>query len=120
MAQQGIAVVIIDAPSDRRSGLAGLRSSESAFAKGHAVPHFDLEKLQLPVLVLAQHEDGCSVTAPKDLPLVVDRLTGPSRKKAVELTGGKPTGDLCAHQGTHGFGGLDAPAVQAISDFVLQ
>ena len=178
-AQRGIAVAIIDAPSDRRSGLAGLRdsdehiadieatikwlrertgvpvwlvghsrgtesaaaatlrlgpgptgpdglvlaspiSSESAFTKGHAVPHFNLEKLQLPVLVLAHHEDGCSVTAPKDLPLVVDRLTGTSRKNVVELTGGKPSGDLCAHQGTHGFGGLDSPAVQAISDFVLQ
>lgn len=179
LAQQGIAVAVIDAPSDKRSGLAGSRdtdehmvdiaatikwlrertgvavwlighsrgtesaaaaalrlgpspagpdglvlaspiSSESAFAKGHAVTHFTLEQLQLPVLVLAHEADGCSVTAPKDLPLVVDRLTGASRKKVIELSGGRPAGDLCAHQGTHGFGGLDAAAVQVISDFVLQ
>lgn len=179
LAQQGIAVAVIDAPSDKRSGLAGFRdsdehvvdvaatikwlrertgvpvwlighsrgtesvaaaalrigpsptgpdgivlaspiSSESAFVKGHAVTHFTLEKLQLPVLILAHHEDGCSVTAPKDLPLVVNRLTGASRQKVIELSGGKPAGDLCAHQGTHGFGGLDGPAVEAISNFVLQ
>jgi len=179
LVQQGIAIALIDAPSDKRSGLAGFRdsdehaadvaatvkwlrertgvpvwlighsrgtesvvaaalrmgpgptgpdglilaspiSSESAFAKGHAVTHFNLENLQIPVLVLAHHEDGCSVTEPKDLPLVVDRLTGASRKKVIELSGGRPTGDLCAHQGTHGFGGLDGSAVEAISNFVLQ
>lgn len=179
LVQQGIAVAIIDTPSDRRSGLAGFRdsdehrsdieatiqwlrsrtggpvwlighsrgtesataasvrlgaspvgpdglvlaapiSSESAFVKGRSVPHFQLEKLQLPVLVLAHQNDGCSVTAPKDLPLVTDRLTGSPRKQVVELTGGKPQGDLCAHQGTHGFGGLDGPAMQAISEFILQ
>ena len=178
LAEHGITVVVIDSPSDKRSGLAGFRdtdehvadmaatirwlreratvpvwlvghsrgtesaaaaamrlgspptgpdglvlaspiSSESAFAKGRAVSHFELEKLQLPVLVLAHQDDGCSVTVPKDLPLVVDRLTGSTRKKVVQLVGGKPVGDLCAHQGTHGFGGLDGPAIQAISDFIL-
>lgn len=178
-AQQGIAVAVLDAPSDRSSGLSGVRgteenstdigetikwlrertgvpvwlighsrgtesavaaalrlglspagpdglvlaspiSSESAFVKGHAVTHYSLEGLHLPVLVLTHQDDGCSVTAPRDLPLIVDRLAGSPRKKVVTLTGGRPAGDLCAHMGTHGFGGLDDPAVHAISNFILE
>ena len=176
-AQRGIAVVVIDAPSDKRSGLGGFRdsaehaadigatvkwlrdqtgvpvwlighsrgtesavsaalklgaapagpdglvlaspiSSDSAFTSGKAVTHLPLEDIRVPVLVLQHEEDACSVTAPRDLPLVVDRLSGASRKSVVKLGGGKPVGDLCGHQATHGFGGLDQPAVQAIADFV--
>lgn len=176
-AQRGIAVVVIDAPSDKRSGLGGFRdsaehaadigatikwlreqtgvpvwlighsrgtesavsaalklgaalagpdglvlaspiSSDSSFTSGKAVTHLPLEDIRVPVLVLQHEEDACSVTAPRDLPLVVDRLSGTQRKSVIKLGGGKPVGDLCGHQATHGFGGLDQPAVQAIADFV--
>ena len=179
LAQQGIAVLVIDSPSDRRSGLAGFRdseehavdvgasikwlrertglpvwlighsrgtesavsaalrlgagpagpdglvlaapiSSDSAFVKGKALTQFPLESLHLPVLVLSHREDACSVTVPKDLPLVTDRLTGATRKAVVLLDGGTPVGDLCGHQATHGLGGLDQPAVKAIAQFMLQ
>lgn len=71
-------------------------------------------------MLLAHPRDDCSVTAPKDLPLVVDKLTGTARKKVVELADGTPKGNRCDHEAAHGFGGLDGSAIQAISDFILQ
>jgi len=99
--------------------LASPISSDSAFVKGRSLPQFPLDKLQVPVLVLAHQDDACSVTAPKDLPLVTDKLTGAPRKAVVRLSGGTPSGDLCGHLAHHGFGGLDPAAVRVISDFVL-
>jgi len=178
LVQQGMAVLLLDAPTDRRAGLAGFRTTpehaadigaaiawlrqrtgvpvwlighsrgtesavsatlrlgdppagpdglvlaasiltDSAFAAGQALPRFPLEQLHLPVLVLHHDADACSVTAPRDLPLLVDRLTQSSRSAVVRLSGGKPLGDLCGSEGTHGFGGLDGPAAQAMGTFVL-
>lgn len=176
-AAQGIAVLVLDTPSDKRNGLGGFRDTaehatdisaaiawlrertgapvwlighsrgtesavaatlqlgaapkgpdglvlastiltDSAFAAGKSVPQFQIERLDLPLLVLHHDADACSVTAPADLPRLLDKLpTGP-RSSVLRLSGGRPLGDLCGHEGYHGFGGLDAAAVQAIAEFV--
>lgn len=176
-AAQGIAVLVPDAPSDRRNGLGGFRDTtehaadiaaaiawlrvrtgapvwlighsrgtesavsaalqlgaapkgpdglvlaaailtDSAFAAGKSVPQFPIAQLNLPLLVLHHDADACSVTAPADLPRLLDKLPGGPRTSVLRLSGGRPLGDLCGHEGYHGFGGLDAPAVQAITEFM--
>lgn len=176
-AAQGIAVLVLDAPSDKRNGLGGFRDTaehatdigaaiawlrertgapvwlighsrgtesavaatlqlgaapkgpdglvlaaailtDSAFAAGKSVPQFPVEQLALPLLVLHHDADACMVTLPADLPRLLDRLPKAPRTSMLQLSGGRPVGDLCGHEAHHGFGGLDAPAVQAIAEFV--
>jgi hypothetical protein len=180
LAQQGIAVAVLDAPSDKRSGLGGFRHTaehaadigaalawmrqktgvpvwlighsrgtesaasaalslgaapsgpdglilaapiltESAFVTGKAVTHFPVERLRVPLLVLHHEADSCSVTLPRDLPLLVSKVAEtPIRKSFVSLTGGSAKGGPCEHESHHGFGGIDLPGVQAMSEFILR
>ena len=64
--------------------------------------------------------DSCSVTLPRDPPLLTDRLPkAAARHSVVQLSGGQPKGDLCNAESHHGFGGLDVSATQAIIDFIF-
>ncbi len=81
----------------------------------------NLQKLKMPVLVLAHKKDGCIVTPPADAAKFEGRLSQSPRVEIVMLEGGKtPISAPCHARAQHGFYGIEAEAVARITNFITQ
>ena len=175
-ADQGLLVVVVDAPSDRQSTpyLSGFRQSpehvadikaviawvrekakvpvwlvgtsrgtqSAAFVatelvgqdgpdglvlsstiltddKGRSVPAMPLGKLHIPVLVVHHEQDGCSHCAFSDVPTLMEKLGGSSRKQLISFKSGDNRGDPCEAFAYHGFNGLERDVVAQIANWIL-
>jgi hypothetical protein len=95
-----------------------LTSSILSDPRGKPVPAMPLEKLRLPVLVVHHEQDGCEHCRSADLPALIEKLQTP-RKQLLTFTGGASEGDPCEPRSHHGFNGLDAQVVTAITRWML-
>jgi len=81
----------------------------------------DLAAIRVPVLVLHHAKDQCRVTPPGEAPRILRGLTAAPVKKLVVVDGGgDPQGDPCEALHWHGFIGMEAEAVQIITDWMAQ
>lgn len=87
--------------------------------KGRPVPAMPLGKLRIPVLVLHHEQDGCSHTLFKDVPTLMERLGGASRKKLLSFKGGENRGDPCEALAYHGFNGSEREVVGQTVAWIL-
>lgn len=71
-----------------------------------------------PTLVVHHRQDGCRVTLPSGVDPFVAWSEGHVRK-VVWLTGGVDEGDPCQAMGHHGFAGIDAAVVNAVTSFAV-
>lgn len=71
-----------------------------------------------PTLVVQHRQDGCRVTLPSGVDPFVAWADGHVRK-VVWLSGGVDEGDPCQAMGYHGFAGLDAAVVSAVTSFAV-
>ena len=170
---QGLAVALVDAPSDRQSApyLSGFRQSpehaadliavmadirqrsgkpvvlvgtsrgtQSAAAvsiasveaggpdalvltssilydgKSRALPHMEMQRLRLPVLVVHHALDACRLCQFSDLPLLTARLQAPFT--LLSYQDGEARGDPCEAFSHHGFNGIEALVVQDIAAWI--
>lgn len=78
-----------------------------------------LERIGVPVLVMANRDDRCDVTPPSDVPKLIDGLKNAPAKKAVVLSGGlPPTAGPCDGKSAHGYYGLEDEATRALVDWM--
>lgn len=178
--EHGIAIALLDAPSDKRAGLNGFRDSaehavdvasaiawlrekvgakvwlvghsrgtesvvsattrlgqspkgpdglvltssilsSTMFVSGAPVSQFPLEQIDVPVLILHHDADTCSVTLPRDLPLLTSRLPRSLPKKSVLMvSGGQASGSLCEMDSHHSFAGQDEAVIESIVKFITE
>lgn len=78
----------------------------------------DLEDVRVPALVVHHEQDGCMVTPLVDARMLTRRMKKSPRKEFLTFTGGTPTGDPCEAFAAHGYNGIDAEVVKAISDWI--
>jgi hypothetical protein len=73
------------------------------------------------VLQVHHPQDACPICAPRDLPLIVQGLARAPVKKLLLLSGGgPPSGDVCEALHHHGFIGVEAEAVDAITGWIAR
>ena len=100
------------------AGLVLTSTVDSAKTAG-SVPAQDLAAIRVPVLLLHHRQDSCAICRPSDLPQILDKLTRAPVKKEMMVSGGaNPTGDGCSPMNWHGFIGMEAQAVDIISDWI--
>lgn len=96
-----------------------LTSSMLSDNKMKAVPELPLEKILMPVLVVHHERDGCTHCSYSDIPLLMEKLTSSSRKTLLTFKDGLSRGDPCEAMAYHGYNGIEAAVVAAISSWIV-
>jgi len=96
-----------------------LTSSVTYSRQGAAVPGLPLMDVRVPVLVMHHKRDACRDCDPREAHLITERLTGAPVKKLLLVDGGGgESGNVCEPMHFHGFIGMEAEAVKAISGWI--
>jgi dienelactone hydrolase len=82
------------------------------------VPEMPLEKIVIPVLVVHHEQDGCKFCPYSEIPDLMKKLTGTSRKELITFRGGQNRGDPCQALAYHGYNGIEKDVVGKISDWI--
>lgn len=84
------------------------------------VPLLPLDKILIPVLVVHHEADGCDHCKFSEINSVMEKLGDAVRKQLLTFKGGHSVGDPCAGMSYHGFNGIEASVVSAISDWIIK
>lgn len=96
-----------------------LTSSVTAYRVKGAVPTQDMEKIQVPVLVVHHAHDACKVCTPYEAKNIASNLKNSPVKKTVLLDGGTgASGDPCEALHHHGFIGMEQETVDLIAGWI--
>ena len=80
----------------------------------------DLEKITVPVLIVANSKDACSVTPPSGAVLIQQAMKN-AKSATVKVFDGPDDaakGDVCGPSGHHGFPGIRQEVIGAMVDFM--
>lgn len=80
-----------------------------------SVNDFEVEKINIPVLLVHHQNDGCEHTAFPLLAPFKNRLTSSPKAEVKSYTGGISTGEACGAKAHHGYNGIET---QVVSDIV--
>jgi len=96
-----------------------LSSTVTGQQAGGSVADIALENLTVPVLVFQHRLDACRITPAYAAQRLMGRLERAPIKKYIEVDGGKgPTGEACEAFHYHGFVGMEAQAVEKITQWI--
>jgi hypothetical protein len=86
---------------------------------GRPVPAMELDRVQIPVLVVHHEQDGCSVCLFRDVPMLMRKLDAIPTKELITFTGGNSHGDPCKAFAYHGYNGIEREVVARIAEWIL-
>jgi pimeloyl-ACP methyl ester carboxylesterase len=90
-------------------------------AKGIPVTQMSLEKIVMPVLIVADKDDQCWVTPPSGAEEIKEKLVRAEKVEVKYFEGGSaPQSRLCGALAPHGFFGIEKEVVAYISNFIKQ
>ena len=72
----------------------------------------------MPVLIVANQNDACTVTPPGDAPRIAAALTRSPRKEVIYVQSDQIRSSVCEALAPHGFLGIEAAVVQRIADWI--
>ena len=87
--------------------------------RSRPVPDMGVESIKLPVLVVHHEQDGCRACLYSDVPRLMSKLSGASKKELVTFRGGESHGDPCEALSYHGYNGLEQEVVERIAAWVM-
>jgi len=87
--------------------------------RGRPVPAMELDKLQIPVLVVHHEQDGCSLCLFRDMPPLMQKLATLQRKELLAIKGGQSRGDPCEAFAYHGYNGIEREVVAQIAGWIV-
>lgn len=98
-----------------------LTSSLTSYRVKESLPRLDLEKINVPTLVMHHEKDDCQHCQPHEVEGIFKSLKNAPVKKLMMVSGGEnPTGDPCYEFHYHGYIGMEAQAVSDISAWIKQ
>ena len=100
--------------------LAGLvlSSSVSTGKNGGAVQGENLDEIKIPTLVVHHENDGCNTTPASGAKSIFSELKQAPIKKLMIQSGGTATGAACGPFHFHGYEGIEAQTVRAMTDWM--
>lgn len=104
---------------DQIQGVVLSSSVSVSNGKGSAITELPLERIRVPVLLLAHENDTCRVTPPENISEIRKRLTGSTTVEVHLIFGGpRPEANPCEGRSPHGYLGVEEQAVDAIAAFI--
>lgn len=96
-----------------------LTSSVTSYKKIGAVPSQNLDRINVPVLVMHHEKDTCFICQPYEVNGIIKGLKNAPIKKLVMVNNGSgATGDPCEALHYHGYIGMEAEAVEIIANWI--
>lgn len=96
-----------------------LTSSITDYRIKQAVPRLELEKVNVPTLVMHHEQDACQHCRPFEVSFILQGLKAAPVKKQIMVSGGdNPTGDPCNEFHYHGYVGMEKDAVETIAAWI--
>ena len=90
-------------------------------AKGIPVTQMPLEKIVIPVLIVAHKDDQCWMTQPSGAENIKSKLVNSKKVEVKYFRGGsEPQSRSCGALAPHGFFGIEKEVVTYISNFIKQ
>jgi hypothetical protein len=87
--------------------------------KAGAIGTQDLDKLDMPTLVLHHKLDACPICVPSQAEAIINKLNNAPIKKFILVDGGSsPEGDPCEAMHWHGYPNFEAQTVKLIADWI--
>lgn len=78
-----------------------------------------LESINVPVLIVTNRDDRCSVTIPEDSKELKHRFTAAPKVRVLQFHGGSsPLSDPCDPLAGHGFFGIEQKVIEAITKWI--
>ena len=87
-------------------------------ASGETVFDSDLGAIGVPALIVANRGDTCPIAGPGFAPNILAALTRSPRKEIIYVESHQIQSDPCEALSPHGYLGIEADAVQRISDWI--
>ena len=88
--------------------------------RSRSVPDMRLDTLALPVLVVHHEQDACRACLFRDVPKLMQKLSGLSRRELIALRGGEDQGDPCEALAYHGYNALEKDVVGRIAAWIVR
>ncbi len=105
--------------SETPDGLVLTSSMSIPNKSGTAVTQMELDRIQIPTLIVAHREDGCKHTPPKGAETIKKALSNAQRAEVKYFSGGKkPKSKPCQALSAHGFFGIEDDVVSEIARFI--
>lgn len=96
-----------------------LTSSLTSYRVKESLPKLDMEKINVPTLVMHHEKDDCKHCQPHEIEAIFKKLKNAPVKKLMMVSGGgNPTGDPCYEFHYHGYIGMESQAVSDISAWI--
>ena len=103
----------------RTDGVVLTSSMSEANSNGKAVTEMALDRVKVPVLIVAHRDDGCHQTPAQGAERIKQRLTAAPKVEVRYFMGGDPPRSKpCEAQSAHGFLGIETEVVDAIAGFI--
>ena len=96
--------------------IAGVVLTSSVWAHGLGI--VPLQEIKVPVLVVHNHDDGCTASPPSGVDTFAPRFTGAPAHDVIWFSGGLSKGDACGALSPHGYLGIEADVVSQIGDWI--
>jgi predicted esterase len=80
----------------------------------NSIKNLEIDRFEVPVLIVHHERDTCRVTDYRDLPQVTGKLKAP-RSEVLTFSGGRSEGPACEAMAFHGFNGIEAEVIRAIA-----
>jgi hypothetical protein len=97
-----------------------LTSTILADTKEFPVTSLQLDRVQIPVLVVHHVNDGCRHCSYAHISRLMDALGNAPKKELIPVRGGQSQGDPCEAWSYHGFNGIESEVVDKIAAWILQ
>jgi predicted esterase len=80
----------------------------------NSIKALEIDRFEVPVLIVHHERDTCWVTDYRDLHQVTSKLKAP-RSEVLTFSGGRSEGPACEAMAFHGFNGIEAEVIRAIA-----
>lgn len=103
-----------------KSRIAGLVLTSSVTnRKAGAIGAQDIDRIEVPTLILHHRLDSCPICVPGPAEGLVDKLKNAPAKKFILVEGGSsPQGDPCEAMNWHGYPNFEAQTVKLIANWI--
>jgi hypothetical protein len=88
-------------------------------SKEFPVTSLQLDRVQIPVLVVHHVDDGCRHCSYAHIRRLMDALANAPKKELIPVRGGQSQGDPCEAWSHHGFNGIEPEVVDKIAAWIL-
>lgn len=103
---------------DKVAGLVIMSSVTGRSSAGETLFDSEPGQIVVPVLIVANSNDACPASLPKDASKIADALTQAPRKEIIYMESAAMPGQPCEAESAHSYFGIEQPTVERVAEWI--